>query len=51
MQAYHRKLIKQLQAMNLTYDQIGELTFSSKSKVRDWLKKNADPKKFMSTLP
>jgi hypothetical protein len=45
MQAYHHKLIKQLQAMNLTYNQIGQLTLSSERKVQDWLKRRTPPEK------
>jgi hypothetical protein len=45
MQAYHHKLISQLQAMNLTYGQIGELTLSSESHIQDWLKRRTLPDK------
>ncbi len=45
MQAYHHKFIKQLRAMNLTYNQIGELTLSSERKVQEWLKGRMRPEK------
>ena len=45
MQEYHHKFIQQLQVMNLTPGQIGELTLSSESAVRNWLKKKTPPDK------
>jgi len=45
MQAYHHKLISQLAAMNLTHNQIAELTLSSERAVQSWLKKRTPPEK------
>lgn len=45
MQTYHHKLISRLEAMNLTYDQIGELTLSSERTVQSWLKQRTPPEK------
>ncbi len=45
MQAYHHKLISQLEAMKLTRNQIGELTLSSERTAQSWLKKRTPPEK------
>ena len=48
MQIYYHRLIHQLQTMNLTYRQIGELTLSSEGAVQGWMRKKLCPIKFMS---